>query len=180
MSNLLKKVWECHDLEDILTAGLDYNAITSSDIINASNMYKNPNKEYTDEDIKEMISFCGIENIMKIIENEYGVEDIIENISVDDILDPIPDNEILDYLKGSWTIEDYKEDIKEEYREELLEDVTEQVNAENENYKNNIINLEGDDLHHLICDIVGCTYYDNNVSDKFKEKLNKNSYGIKY
>lgn len=177
----LEKVWKLsRNFEEILEFGLERGFITNSDIIHASDIYKDPNKEYDDEEVKEMISSRGLQETMEIIQNEYSLDEILDTLPPDDLLDNISNDDMLDYLEGTWELDKYENDIKAQYHSEVLDEVIKEIKTDNENYIENIPNWNADELHHLICDIVGCTYYDNTVYEKLKERLNKNNYGVKY
>ena len=177
----LEKVWKLsRNFEEILNFGLERGFITNLDIIHASDIYKDPNKEYDDEEVKEMISSRGLQETMEIIQNEYSLDEILETLPQDDLLDSIPNDNMIDYLEGSYELDRYEDDIKAQYHSEVLDEVLEEIKTNNENHIANISNWNADELHYLICDIVGCGHYDNAVYNKLKERLNKNNYGVKY
>lgn len=180
-NNALKKVWTlAKDFEEILNFGLERGFITNLDIIHASDIYKDPNKEYDDEEVKEVISSRGLQETMEIIQNEYSLDEILETLPPDDLLDNISNDDMIDYLEGTWELDRYGDDIRAQCHSEILDEVLNEIKTDNENHIANIYNWSADELHHLICDIVGCAYYDNTVYDKLKERLNKNTYGVKY
>lgn len=173
---LLKEVWDKCSFEDILNAGLENYKITSSDIIHASDIYDDPEKEYSDEDIKEMISSRGLREVMEIIQEEYSLCDILDDLPKNEILDNIDANERLDSLENTWELEQHDEEIKHECINEWIDE----FNKEKEEQSKNMFNWSPDELHKLLCDGFGYGYYDNNISDRIKEILNKNTYNVKY
>ena len=74
----LKKVWELsRSFEEILEFGLEHGFISSSDIINASDIYKDPNKEYDESEIEDFIKSVPLSDLMKAIQDEYSLDDIL-------------------------------------------------------------------------------------------------------
>lgn len=184
-NNALKKVWKLsRDFEEILNFGLENNFITSSDIIHASDMYKDPNKEYDDEELKEILDNSNIYDIMKILQEKYSLNEILDELPSDEILDNIDARDRLDSLENTWELEQHDEETKEIIYKEYIDEWIDQCEITERTSINNLSNINGDELHKLICDVIGCGYYDQNEFDKclkkFKDKLNKNSYGVKY
>ena len=181
----LYKVWKLsNDFEEILNFGLERGFITSSDIIHASDIYKDPNKEYDDEEIKEIIRNRGIYDIMNLLQDEYDLSDILGEISSDDILSNMNNDTILDYLTDTYELDRHDEEVKNTTYQEYINEWIDEVAQLEKDRISNIENLSSDDLHCLICDIIGCGYYDKKRLfeglKKFKDKLNKNCYGVKY
>ena len=78
----LTKVFKlARDFEEILTFALERDLISSEDIINAAKIYEDPNKEYDDEEVKEMISSRGLRDIMGIIQEDNSLDDILDELS---------------------------------------------------------------------------------------------------
>lgn len=176
-NDALKKVWSlATDFEEILTFGLENKFITSSDIIHASDIYKDPNKEYDQSEIEEMIDNSHLDDITNVLIQKYSVDEIVDSLPVDNILDNIDDSELLDALDGTWTLEDHDDNVRSEYYDDVIKDCVEELEQDNEEYLKDIQNWNVDDLHTFICDIVGCGYYDTSVFDKLKDKLKNNSY----
>ena len=169
----LSKIWEnAENFEEILNFGLEHNFISSSDIIHASDIYKDPNKEYDEEEVKEVMKSLDIYDLMSIIKDEYSVGEIISNLDTDDIFQCIDDSEMLDYLDGTYELDDHDDEVRTRYHNDVLEDIINKL----EEYNKNIQNWPADELHRFICDIAGCSYYDSSVLEQLKEKLNNNSY----
>lgn len=176
-NDALKKVWSlATDFEEILTFGLENNFITSSDIIHASDIYKDPNKEYDQSEIEEMIDNSHLDDITNVLIQKYSVDEIIDSLPVDNILDHIDDGELLDALDGSWTLENHDDNVRSEYYDDVMKECVEELEKDNEEHLKDIQNWNADDLYTFICDIVGCGYYDTSVFDKLKDKLKNNSY----
>lgn len=179
-NNVLRTVWNHYSLEEILSAGLDYNKISSSDIVHASDMYKDPNKEYDDEEVKEIISSHDLGEIMKILQNEYSLDTILDELPKDDILDNIDANDRLMSLENTWELDQHDEEVKEEYYREYIDEWIDEFTADQKDHMNNVCNWSSDELHMFLCDAFGCGYYDKNMPEKLKNKLNHNTYNIKY
>lgn len=173
----LSKIWEnAENFEEILNFGLEHNFISSSDIIHASDIYKDPNKEYDEEEVKEVMKSLDIYDLMSIIKDEYSVGEIISNLDTDDIFQCIDDSEMLDYLDGTYELDDHDDEVRTRYHNDVLEDIINKLERDYTEYNKNIQNWPADELHRFICDIAGCSYYDSSVIEQLKEKLNNNSY----
>ena len=177
----LEKVWELsRSFEDILNFGLEHGFISSSDIIRASDIYKDPNKEYDDEEVKEMIMSRGLREVMEIIQEEYSLDDILDELPKDEILDNMDASDRLDSLENTWELEQHDEEVKTECYNEYVDEFKEQFKAEQKDYMDNVYNWSSDELHKFLCDAFGCGYCDKNIFDKLKNKLNHNNYDVKY
>lgn len=176
-NDALKKVWSlATDFEEILTFGLENGFITSSDIIHASDIYKDPNKEYDQSEIEEMIDNSHLDDVIDVLTQKYSVDEIVDSLPIDNILDNIDDGDLLDALDGTWTLEDHDDNVRSEYYDDVMKECVEELEKDNDEYMKDIQNWNADDLYTFICDIVGCSYYDTSVFDKLKDKLRNNSY----
>lgn len=181
----LSKVWKLsRNFEEILEFGLENNFITSSDIIHASDIYKDPNKEYEDDEIKEIISSRGLRDIMSIIQDEYSLDEILDELPTNEILDSMNDDDLLDHLDGSWVLESHDDEVRTQYHNEVLEDIYNDIESDRKTQLEELQNGNPDDLHEFICNLIGVGYYDKEGFEReinnLKNKLNKNSYSIKY
>ena len=180
----LNNVWKLYTFEDILNYGLDNGFISSSDIINASKAYEDPNKEYSDEEVQEAIQSYGLENTLVYLKNEYGLDEIIDEIGTEEIMDEIGDDRLFDHIRDSWIIEDHDNEIIEGHGEVEYDKGFNDGIKETEKMFNNLADEHPDKFHRFFCDLLGCGYYDQEgINDKlkdFNDKLNKNSYGVKY
>ena len=121
--NALNKVWKLsRNFEEILNFGLEHNFITSSDIIHASDIYKDPNKEYDDEELKEIIKNNNIYDLMEIIQEEYSLEDIIGELPSMEILENIPEEDKLDSLEHTLTLDRHDEEIRNQTYNECVDE----------------------------------------------------------
>lgn len=184
-NDALKKVWKLsNNFEEILEFGLEHGFITSSDIINASDIYKDPDKEYDDEELKEILDNSNIYDIMKILQEKYSLDEIIDELPTNSILENIDEDERLDSLCNTWVLDRHDEEVRNQTYKEYIDDWIDECQTKEKDTINNLYNANGDTLHTLLCDIIGCSYFDqeglNKGLEKLKEKLNKNSYGIKY
>jgi len=177
----LKKVWKLSDgFEEILTFLLERNYITNSDIIKAADIYKDPYKIYSDEEIEEMIKDVSFSDLMKIIQNHYSTDDIVDELDKEDILDAIGDDVLLYHIENSTVMDEHDNDIKEQVYREYIDEWIEDFNTSHRNFIDELQNSNPDDLHEHICEIANCGYYDQESINKIKDKLNKNTFGIKY
>ena len=177
----LKKVWELsRDFDEILEFGLEHGYITSSDIIHASDIYKDPNKTYDDFEIENFVKSVPFSDLMKTIQDEYSINDIIDELDKDDIMDAIGDDELLSHIENSTLMGEHDEDIKEQVYREYIDEWIEEMKEQEKDYIENLYNTNADDFHEFLCETLGFSYYDQSMVDKLKDKLNKNSFGIKY
>jgi len=184
-NNALKKVWQLsRNFEEILNFGLERGYITSSDIIHASDIYKDPYHEYSDEEVKEVIQSRGISEMVNFLEEEYSCGEIVTELGDDNVLDCFSDEELYDKIENSSLIEDVKQEAKDECYHEYIDEWIDELKDQEKDFIGNVRNFSADDLHTLICDIIGCGYCDEKSLkeglNKFKERLNKNCYKVKY
>ena len=177
----LKKVWELsRDFEEILNFGLEHGYITSSDIIHASDIYKDPNKEYDDSEIEDFIKSVSLSDLMKAIQDEYSLDDIIFELPNHEILENFDKSDLLEELDGSWELDQHDEEVREETYKEYIDEWVEEMKTQDKEYIENLYNANPDDFHTFICDTLGSGYYDQSVVTKLKEKLKNNSFGVDY
>lgn len=180
-NDALKKVWKLsHDFEEILNFGLENNFITNSDIIHASDIYKDPYKEYDDDEIKDMISSRGLRDVMSIIQNNYSLDEIIDELPTDEILDNINESERFESLEQTWTLENHDSEIRlDAYNEGYNDGIQEDFNIERD-YIKELSNKSIDEKWKFLCDLLGVSYYESkefreNLS-AFIHQLNKSNY----
>lgn len=182
----LEKVWQLsRNFEEILEFGLEHGFITNADIIHASDIYHDPNKEYDEGEINDFVKSVPLSNLMKSIQDEYSLYDILDELPKNEILDEFDNDDLLDKLDGSLELEQHDEEVKSEYYQEYIDELVEELEKRDKDYITHLINANGDELHRFICGIIGCGYYDQEGLMKGlkrlkKEKLNKNTYDIKY
>lgn len=180
-NNALKKVWELsRDFEEILEFGLEHGFITSSDIIHASDIYKDPNKTYEDFEIEDFIKSVPFSDLMKTIQDKYSIDDIVDELDKDDIMDAIGDDELFSHIENSCVMDMHDDDVKEQVYHEYVDEWIEEMKSQEKDYIENLYNANADDFHKFLCDVLGFGYYDQSMVDKLKEKLKNNSFGIKY
>lgn len=177
----LKKVWELsRDFEEILNFGLEHGYITNSDIIHASDIYKDPNKTYDEFEIDDFIKSVPLSDLMKSIQDEYSLDEILFELPKHEILENFDKDDLLEELDGSWELNQHDEEVKEETYREYVDEWIEEMKAQDKEYIENLYNANSDDFHTFICDILGSGYYDQSVVNKLKEKLKNNSFGVDY
>lgn len=174
---LLQIIWDECSFDEIINAGLDFGACSSSDIINAASEYDDPNKEY---DLKEVIGECSLEDIIYELKREYGVDDLVKAIGEDDILDELDNDEMLDRLKDTWALDRYIDECKDDWYRFEYEELSKEFEYNVKQIKDDLIPETPDEWHEFLCDIIGCGYYDNENFDRglknILDNLGKSSY----
>ena len=179
--NALKKVWELsRNFEEILEFGLEHDFITSSDIIHASDIYRDPNKTYDDVEIEDFVKSVPLSDLMKIIQDQYCIDDIVNEMDKEEIMDVIGDDELFSHIENSVTMEMHDDDVKEQVYQEYVNEWIDEMKIQEKDYIANLYNANSDDFHKFLCDTLGCGYYDQSIVNKLKEKLKNNSFGIDY
>lgn len=177
----LSKVWELsRNFEEILNFGLEHNFITNSDIIHASDIYKDPNKTYEDYEVEDMIKDYPLDDLMNIIQEQHSLDDIIDELPKDEILDYYDDDELYEALENDGYMDVVKDEIKGELYQEYVDEWIEELKEQDKDYLINLYNSNPDEFHTFICDVFGSGYYDQSVVNKLKEKLKNNSFGVDY
>ena len=180
-NNALKKVWELsRNFEEILEFGLERGFITSSDIIHASDIYRDPNKTYDEFEIDDFIKSVPLSDLMKSIQDTHSLDDIIDELPKDEILDYYDDDELYEALENDGYMDVVKDEIKGELYEEYVDEWIEELKEQDKDYLANLYNSNPDEFHTFICDVFGSGYYDQTVVDKLMKKLKNNSYGVNY
>ena len=173
----LTTAWKnASDFDEILTFGLENNFISSSDIIHASDMYRDPDHEYTDEELQDIIEKTDLDTLIGIIRSEHSINDIIDSFGTDDILDSFDDDDLLDKLENTWTLKDHDDDVRAEYYDEVIDEVATNIENETRRKIQDYSNYTPDELHRLLCDIVGCSYYDSTVIEQLRNRISNNTY----
>ena len=181
--NALKKAWGlADDFEEILNFGLEYGFIDNTDIIQASEIYKDPNKEYDDNEIKEIISSRGLRDILGIIQEEYSLYDILDEFPQNEILDEFDNNDLLDHLEGTYALEEHDDEVRKQYDYELREEIELDLYKQYKDNINDIKNYNVDQMRKFFCDLLDVGYYDdkglfNGLNDLIK-RMNSSIYKL--
>ena len=138
------------------------------------------NKTYEDFEIDDFIKSVPLSNLMKSIQNEYSLDDILFELPKHKILENFDKSDLLEELDGSWELDQHDENIKEETYREYVDEWIEEMKAQDKEYIENLYNANSDDFHKFLCDTLGCGYYDQSIVTKLKEKLKNNSFEINY
>ena len=177
----LKKVWELsRNFEEILEFGLEHGFITSSDIIHASDIYKDPNKEYDEEEIDNFVKSVPFSDLMKSIQDEYSLDEILFELPSREILENFDKSDLLEELDGSCELEEHDEEVKQETYNEYIDEWIEEIKAQDKEIFNYLYNSNSDVFHKFLCDALGVGYYDQSIVDKLKKKKKNNTYNINY
>ena len=179
--NALKKVWKLsRNFEEILEFGLEHGFITSSDIIHASDIYKDPNKEYDESEIEDFIKSVPFSDLMKAIQDEYSLDEILFELPSHEILENFDKSDLLEELDGSCELEEHDEEIREETYNEYIDEWAEELKDQDKDLINKLNDCNSDDFHIFLCKALNVGYYDPSVIDKLRDKLKNNTYNIDY
>jgi len=176
----LKKIWEKFSLEELLTAGLENYKISSSDIIDAADIYKDPNRECEDADIDFVVENAPLEDIMDKLDRKYCTEDILDGLDKYYILNYLSDEDMLEHLEGSWVLDDHDSTVREFYQSEVLDDIEDKIWEQRGTYLESIQQFNYDQLRQFFCKLFGISNYDEDgLFAGFTgiiNKLNKSTY----
>ena len=92
---LLSRVWNECTFDEILDYGLSNDYIGSESIINAATEYSNPNKEFSDDELQDIIETADLDLVLDVLDKKYVLSDIIGRYDDDDILNCYTQNNIL-------------------------------------------------------------------------------------
>ena len=172
---LLSRVWNECTFDEILDYGLSNDYIGSESIINAASDYSDPNKEFSDEELKEIIKEADISLILDTICEKYDIRDIIDGLDSEDVLNCFDADDLIDHCE--WELEDkYEEERNKGYEEGYDDAIKDFEDKENHILRDGII----DEKWVNLCDEFGISYYDNVGLYKklveFIRALNKSTY----
>ena len=181
---LLKKVWNECTFDEIIDAGFELNKCGAMNLKVAADEFANPEQEYSVEEIKEIIKQSDISDVIDALLDVYKMREIVNELGEDNVIEEIDNDDLLDYLDGTWTLDDYISNIRLESYNEGMEDAHKDYELYIDNKLNDLQKCNADELHRFICDYMGIGYYDKKGFDKhIKEvikNLNTNTFGIKY
>ena len=181
---LLKKVWNECTFDEIIDAGFEMNKCGAMDLKVAADEFTNHEKEYSVDEIKEIIKQSDITDIIDALLDVHTMHKIINELGEDNIIEEIDNGDLLDYLKGSWTLDNYISNIRLESYNEGMTDAHKDFEIIRDEKLNNLQNCNADELHEFICDYMGIGYYDEEGHEKHLKqvikKLNENNFGVKY
>lgn len=162
---LLSRVWSECTFDEILEFGLSNGYIGSESIINAASDYSDPNKEYSDDELKEIIKEADLDLILDIIDEKYSVRDIIDELDQDEVLNCFDADTLIDHCE--WELQD-------KYNEERNIGFEEGYDEATKNFEDKEKHILRDsnttDKWCYLCDELEVSYYDENL---LKAKLNK-------
>ncbi len=178
---LLKEVWKSCTFDEIIDAGFEMNKCGASDLINAASEFEDPNKEYDEYDIEDIIKKCNLDDICNALQNEYDLNNIIDKFGLDNVLSSIDKGEMLEYLKDTYTLESYIDEVKEEYYFDMYNEIKSDWDWETKEILEGVLPDSGDDWREFLCDhYIKCSYYDNENFNKGLQnilyKISKSSY----
>lgn len=173
---LLSRVWNECDLNDILDYGLENGYIGSESIINAASEYNDPYKEYADDEVKDIVKDADISVVMEALKEKYFADDIINELDTNEILDAIGFNEVYDHFE--FDIKDKEEEkYNEGYddgRDDALDELKDQIIISEKDCINMLKEYNINNLWCFFANLFEITYYDkDNMIKKFEELKNK-------
>ena len=156
---LLSRVWRECSFDEILNYGLSNNYIGSESIINVASEYSDPNKEFSDEELKEIIKEADISLILDTICEKYDIKDIIDELDSEDVLNCFDADDLIDHCE--WELQDKYEEERNKGYEEGYEEGHDNALSSKDNELH--ILREGiiDEKWRHLCDEFGISYYDN-------------------
>lgn len=175
---LLSRVWEECDFNDILDYGLENGYIGSESIINAASEYNDPNKEYSDEEVKDIVKDADIGIVMEALKEKYFADDIINGLDTDEILDAIGWDEVYDHFE--YDFKDREEEKYNEGYEDGHDDAFDEIQDNMIISEKDCINmLKEYNINNLWCffaNLFEITYYDKDNMIKKLDELKNNLY----
>ena len=172
---LLSRVWNECTFDEILDYGLSNDYIGSESIINAASDYSDPNKEFSDDELKEIIKDADLDLILDVLDEKYTIGEVIGRYDNDDILNCFDADTLIDFCEY---------DLQDKYDEERNAGYEEGYKDACKDYETNEFHpiKDGtiDDKWRYLCDEFDLTYYDNiGLYNKILELiklLNKSTY----
>ena len=179
---LLSRVFDMFTFDEIIDFGLERGDISSEDIINAASEYSDPNKEYSDDEIKDIVKDADISVVMEALNEKYLPDDIIDELDTDEILNAIGWDDVYDYFEF-----DFKDKEQEKYNEgyeDGHDDAFDELKDDMIITEKDCINmLKEYNINNLWCffaNLFEITYYDKDNMikklDELKNKLHKSIY----
>ena len=172
VTDIFNKAWEYGTFDDILNVGFDNELVCGEDIIKAASEYNDPNKEFSDDEIKEIVKEADISIVIDALEDKYTMHEIINEFNTDEILESFDFSDIFDYFE--W---DFRDKCEEEYNngyQEGLEDAKNEIKDNLYTKKDCLNELRESDINNFwcfLCDLFEISYYDNNSFYKKLENL---------
>jgi len=155
---LLSRVWKECDLNDILDYGLENGYIGSEDIINAASEYSDPNKEYSDDEIKDIVKEGDLHIIIEALNEKYLLDEIINELDTDEILNEIGWDDVYYHFEF-----EYEDKLEEKYNEGYDDCLIDQKNNQQlceSDIKHPIRDGNINEMWCYLCDEFEISYYD--------------------
>lgn len=172
---LLSRVWNECSFDEILDYGLSNNYIGSESIINAASDYSDPNKEFSDEELKEIIKEADLDLILDVLDEKYTLDEVIGRYDEDDILNCFDADTLIDFCEYELS-DKYEEERNKGFEEGYDEAIKDFEDKEKHILRDGII----DEKWSYLCDEFGISHYDNVGLYKklveFIRSLNKSAY----
>lgn len=172
---LLSRVWNECTFDEILDYGLSNDYIGSESIINAASAYSDPNKEFSDDELKDIIKDADLDLILDALDEKYTIDEVIGRYDDDDILNCFDADTLIDFCE--YELSDKYEEERTKGYEEGYDDA---LKIEEDNEKHKLRDGHIDEKWCYLCDEFGISYYDNiglyNKLLEFIRSLNKSIY----
>lgn len=163
---LLKQLWETCSFDEIIDAGFEHNKCSGEQLINAAAEFDAP--ENNEDDFIDKLKKLCEETPKQDLPWGHQVMDVITDYFYDTgLIEYFDNDDLIDYLEGSWEMDAYikekTKEISEEYEDEVytFKDYTREV-EELPNWK----------LRRYLCDLFSCSYFisDDELAKKIIEK----------
>jgi len=187
-TELLSRVWDECTFDEIIDAGFEQNACNGAMLLQAASDFNNPNQEFSDDEIKDIIKDRGLRDIMGLIQNEYSLDEILDELPNDEILDNISEDERLESLEHSWALERHDDEIRDTQYREYIDEWIEELRANEKEELEKLQDASSDDLRQFFCNLFGIGYYDEdglfngfrNLFDKLEKSTYKDKRELKW
>ena len=185
---ILKEIWDKYTFNEIIDAGFENNKCGAMDLKVAAAEFSDPEQEYDYEEIFKDASINDLNEITRALENEFLLEDIIDSFGADDLLDHFNDDDLLEHLENSDALRYHDEEVEDDYHDKMYDEIMNELfdcyEFNKKEFMKELEDSNADDLHMFLCNLLGIGYYDKEGFEikwkEFIDKLNKNSYDIKY
>lgn len=172
---LLSRVWNECTFDEILEYGLSNDYIGSESIINAASEYYDPNKEFSDDELKDIIKEADLDLILDVLDEKYTIGEVIGKYDDNDVLNCFDADTLIDFCEY---------ELSDKYEEERNKGYEEGYEDAHKDYETNEFHpiKDGtiDDKWRYLCNEFDLTYYDNiGLYNKILELiklLNKSTY----
>ena len=98
------------------------------------------------------------------------------------------DDDLLEHLENSDALRYHDEEVEDDYHDKMYDEIMDELfdcyEFNKKEFMKELEDSNADDLHMFLCNLLGIGYYDKEGFEikwkEFIDKMNKNSYDIKY